>query len=192
MAKDLTQKGFNEFISLLSKDPDEAARKYLSLHERLIKFFEWRDCENAEELTDIVFDRVVGKISGGEKIKNPEAFAVGIAKFVLMENRRASLKTRQLDDDSPELKAIPEKEKEDDDADEKSKDLQCLDECLKELPEEKRKLVISYFDTDEETLISTRKRLAEKLNLSLNSLRIRVCRLKSKLEKCVKTCCEAT
>ncbi len=188
MLKNLSKKDFDKFLLTLNKDRNEAAEKYIALRSRLEKFFEWRDCENAEELTDIVFDRVSKKISEGEIIENVEAYCVTVAKFVLMENRRKVLRNEELNENSAEYVL----ENETENSESKDKQFKCLQECLTKFPAEKKKLLIEYFDTDEKTLIPKRKSLSEKLGLNLNSLRIRVSRLKSKLEECTKECCDKT
>lgn len=178
------------FLKTLDAESSGAAEKYLILRERLERFFEWRDFENVEELTDIVFDRVVKKIAEGEKIENAEAFCISVAKFLLLEKRREDLQKVELDENSRE---IVSGEIEKDSIEEeliKSKRFDCLDKCLAEFPPDKRKLLIGYFDTDEETLIPKRKKLAENLGVNLNSLRIRISRLKTKLENCTKKCCD--
>lgn len=58
------------------------------MRARLIKFFEWRNCESADELTDEVFDRVVKKIASGEQIQNINAYAATVAQFVCKEDSR--------------------------------------------------------------------------------------------------------
>lgn len=179
--------GFDEFLKTLDADRDEASEKYLRLRERLERFFEWRNCENIEDLTDIVFDRTAKKIVEGEKLLNVEAYCVSVAKFVLLENRREVFRTEELDETSSKVIANgPGNEKDLSDI-----RFKCLDSCLGQFPLDDRKLIIGYFDTNETTMISTRKSLAESLGITLNSLRIRVCRLKSKLESCTKQCCES-
>ena len=190
MLKNFSAQDFEKFLITLGKDRDQAAAKYLSLRERLERFFEWRNCEDPEELTDTVFDRVVKKINDGEEIKNAEAYCVSVAKFVLLENRREALRKKELDPDSAEVNSVEDDKGTDESDDLKNKRFKCLDECLAEFPTDKKKLLISYFDTDEKTLIPKRKGLAEKIGINLNTLRIRVSRLKSKLEKCTKECCE--
>ncbi len=63
MLETLTQTGFDKLLATLDADREQAGVKYESLRARLIKFFEWRNCESAEELTDTVFDRIIGKIT---------------------------------------------------------------------------------------------------------------------------------
>ena len=187
MLKGLSTKDFDEFLKTLDAQRDQAAEKYIALRERLERFFDWRDCENSEELTDIVFDRAVKKISEGEKVKNAEAYCVSIAKFVLLENRREVFKHEELDENSP--KQEKESVEEEESGEKKDIKFRCLDECLTNLPGEKRALLIDYFDTDEKTMIPKRKKVAENIGVNLNTLRIRISRLKTKLEVCVKECC---
>jgi RNA polymerase sigma factor (sigma-70 family) len=192
MLKGLSVKDFDVFLAVLGEDREQAGEKYLALRERLERFFEWRGCDNAEELTDIVFDRVTKKIIEGEKVKNIEAYCVSVAKFVLMENRREVLRSEELDENSKIISSGGNESEIDSEEEEKTKQFKCLEECLAKFPEDKRKLIVGYFDTDEKTMISTRKNLAEKIGVNLNSLRIRISRLKTKLEKCTKNCCAET
>jgi DNA-directed RNA polymerase specialized sigma24 family protein len=189
MLENSSQKDFERFLAALDTDSGRAAEKYVALRDRLERFFEWRNCENASELTDIVFDRVMKKIDDGEEIRSAEAYSATVAKFVLMENRREILKNRELDENSMEVADGNEPDGTDEKDELETKRLRCLDRCLEGFPADQSGLLIDYFDTDEETLIPTRQRLAKKLGINLNSLRIRVCRLKSKLEKCMRECC---
>lgn len=192
MLKTLSTKGFEKFLNSLDANREQAAEKYIALRERLEKFFEWRDCENAEELTDTVFDRVAKKIVEGEKIENAEAYCVSVAKFVLMENRRERFKASELDENSREISSNPNGQISNAEDELQKKKFKCLEECLENFPADNRTLLIDYFNTDEKTMIEKRKRLAEKIGINLNSLRIRISRLKSKLEKCTRECFEQT
>ncbi|NNE66058.1 MAG: hypothetical protein HKN33_05775 [Pyrinomonadaceae bacterium] len=190
MFKSSTSEDFEQFLKTLDKDIDQAGEKYVALRQRLEKFFEWRDCENTEELIDIVFDRVTKKITEGEKVQNAEAFCVSVAKFVLLENRRKAFRSRELDENSKEVSAASDSAEPGEEDERGDTRLRCLEECLAKLPDDKRRLIISYFSTEEKTMISARRKLAQEIGTNLNSLRIRVSRLKSKLERCTKECCE--
>lgn len=185
MLKSVSKNDFEQFLQRLDSNREKAAAKYIELRSSLESFFEWRDCDNTEELTDIVFDRLTKKIIEGEKIENIEAFSVSIAKFVVMEYKRKSLRHIDLEEIEETINLAENFESDDF----KKRKLECLKKCLTNLPEKKRQLLIEYYDTEEATMIPKRKSLAEKLELNLNSLRIRVSRLRSKLEKCTKDCC---
>lgn len=172
-------------MAMLDADREQAGAKYESLRVRLIKFFEWRNCESAQDLTDTVFDRVIKKISEGEQIQNIDAYAATVAQFVFKEDCRRRERLFQSIEDNPAAEKIIEKEESEDVR------MNCLERCLAEFSDENRRLIITYHDAaDERTMIATRKRLADSLSVSLNTLRIRVCRLKSKLEECTIDCCK--
>jgi DNA-directed RNA polymerase specialized sigma24 family protein len=185
----LTQTGFDKLLaSLDAADRDEAGAKYEALRSRLVRFFEWRDCESAEELTDAVFDRVTKKIAEGEQIQNINAYSATVAQFVFKEDSRRRAQSLPIEDNPAFENLITgggsDAAEETDEA-----RLDCLEKCLAEFSGENRRLVTAYYDTDERTMIAARKRLADASGISLNTLRIRVCRLKAKLEDCTKDCC---
>jgi DNA-directed RNA polymerase specialized sigma24 family protein len=109
-----------------------------------------------------------------------------------MENRRKVLRSSELDENSAEINSKAVAEDLTEESGIKDKRFKCLDVCLAKFPEDKRELLVKYFDTEEETMIPTRRSLAEKMGININTLRIRISRLKSKLEKCTKECCKET
>lgn len=185
----LTQTEFDKLLASLDTDRERAGAKYEFLRARLIKFFEWRNCQTPEELTDTVFDRITKKIAAGEQIQNVTAYSATIAQFVFKEDCRSRARLFQSIEDNSEAGGFiaangsPEPNETDD------LRFDCLDKCLAEFSDDNRLLITAYYDTDESTMIATRKRLAEASGISLNTLRIRVCRLKAKLEDCTKDCC---
>ncbi len=185
MANGIDQTGFDKLLLLLDANRETAGAKYESLRLRLVKYFEWRNCETAEDLADTVFDRVIKKLSEGEEIQNVNAYSTTVAQFVFLEFSRSRAHFAENIEDNPNIAA---QEIETDEQGENR--LVCLDKCLAEFSDENRKLIIAYYDTDERTMIAARKRLCDSMNISLNTLRIRVCRLKSKLEICTFDCCE--
>ncbi|HEX8116049.1 MAG TPA: hypothetical protein VF521_02140 [Pyrinomonadaceae bacterium] len=187
----LSQTGFDKLLALLDADREQAGAQYESLRARLIKFFEWRNCEAPEELADSVFDRVTRKIESGAQVLNVAAYAVTVAQFIFKEDGRAAARLFQSIEDSPGLEerlavtaATPDATDETDEL-----RLNCLNRCLAKFTDGQRRLVTAYYDTDERTMIGARKRLAAAEGISLNSLRIRVCRLKARLEECTRECC---
>ncbi len=186
----LTQTGFDKLLATLDADREQAGAKYESLRARLVKFFEWRNCEMAEELTDTVLDRVVKKIAEGEQIQNINAYSATVAQFVFKEDCRRRERLFQPIDDNPAIENLIAKDNLSEADETNDRRFNCLEKCLGELSDENRRLVTAYYDNDERTMIATRKRLADSADVSLNTLRIRVCRLKAKLEDCTKDCCE--
>jgi DNA-directed RNA polymerase specialized sigma24 family protein len=187
--KVLTQTSFDQLLAALDADREQAGAKYESLRVRLLKFFEWRNCETPEELTDVVFDRIVKKIAEGEKIQNINAYSATVAQFVFKEDCRRRERLFQSIEDNPAIENLIASDDLSEAIESDDARLNCLEKCLAKFSDENRRLVIAYYDTDERTMIATRKRLADAAGVSLNTLRIRVCRLKAKLEDCTIDCC---
>ncbi len=189
MADTISQADFDKLLALLDAERERAGVKYEALRARLVKFFEWRDCEAAEELADAVFDRVIRKIGEGEAIQNVNAYAAGVAQFVFKEYARTAARRGESLDDNPSLRVIAGKNQPETPDETKNLRFDCLEKCLAEMDSETRRLLIAYHDTEERTMIRARRDLADSLKISLNTLRIRVCRLKNRLENCVRECC---
>ncbi|MBS1793430.1 MAG: sigma-70 family RNA polymerase sigma factor [Acidobacteria bacterium] len=192
MADSVSQNSFEKLLALLdASDREAAGASYEALRARLVRFFEWRGCETPEELADTVFDRLLKKIGEGEEIQNVTAYAATVARFVFKESRRNPAVFAESIDENPAAAGIAARETAEPDA-AGDRRFTCLEKCLGTFDAETRRLLIAYYDTDERTMIATRKRLAESLAVSLNTLRIRVCRLKSRLEGCVRDCCNGS
>jgi len=191
LADGLNQNGFDTLLALFDADREQAGLKYENLRLRLIKYFDWRDCVSSEELADEVFDRVIKKLNEGEIVQNINAYAATVAQFVFKEYCRRKERKHQSIEDNPNIEQLEsngnfaEKLEEIEDIRQT-----CFVNCLQKMDSETRKLLVAYHDTDEATMISARKKLAESMNLNLNTLRIKICRYKSKLEDCTRKCCE--
>jgi DNA-directed RNA polymerase specialized sigma24 family protein len=65
---------------------------------------------------------------------------------------------------------------------------ECFSKCLDELPLNTRELVLTYYKKEKQRKIDHRKVLAERSGMSLNTLRVRVHRIRADLENCIKKC----
>lgn len=185
----MTQSGLDKLLATLDADREQAGARYESLRVRLVKFFEWRNCETPDELTDLVFDRLIKKVAAGEEIQNINAYSTSVAQFVFKEGGRSKERLFQSIEDHPGTERLMATNVSAEKGESDDLRFDCLEKCLMAFTAENRQLVTAYYDTDERTMIATRKRLAGSLSISLNTLRIRVCRLKAKLEGCTIDCC---
>src|SRR5262249_39025375 len=64
--------------------------------------------------------------------------------------------------------------------------LDALSRCLERLNGESRRLVLDYYQGEKQTMIDCRKLLAEALGIPINALRLRVNRIRNRLQDCVK------
>lgn len=177
----LTAEGFEQFLSLLDSDRTRAGELYEEIRTRLLKFFEWRGCAVAEELTDRTFNRVIGKLQAGETIQNAQGYAVGVARLVHLEYLREAERERQLFEQSPVAADVKSFEEEATEA----LRVAAFEECFAALlPDQKRQL-LAYHTGEKQERINNRKALAAELGTPASSLRIRMFRLKAILEECV-------
>lgn len=175
----LTPEAFASFLAILSPDPEVAGEKYEELRQQLIKFFEWRCSFLADQLADETLNRVVKKIQEGEQIeKNILALCLGIARFVFKEYLRHP-ENRRVEVEELSLFAAPQMQQPEDE----DLWLISLRECLSDLPDEDRELIIEYYQEDKQAKIDSRKALAGKLGISINTLFSRAKRIRDRLER---------
>ena len=189
----LTQEAFDKLLARLGSDRELAGARYELLRANLIGYFRRQGMTSTSELADETIDRVARKIAQGEEI--PDASLPGyfhsVARNVWREHLRGN--NRVTDD----LEALPYGSHPATDPASKEAQLQddlqaeqrfdCLEACMQKLSAEDHKLLADYYLMEGEH-IEGRKRLAEQMGTTLPSLRVRVMRLKEKLQRCVTDC----
>jgi DNA-directed RNA polymerase specialized sigma24 family protein len=175
----LSKSSFDNFLAVLDADRYRAAQKYESLRTRLVKFFEWRACRFADNLADETLDRVARKIDLGEQINDHLNYTYGVARLVYLETVKQQAKEQAVIINLPVSNNGFYEE---------NPQLGCLEACLEKLSEANRKMILHYYYNDKQAKIDYRKKLAEKLEISLNALRIKTLRIRAKLEECVLKC----
>ena len=191
---ELDKEALNGLLARLDADRQRAGEKYELIRAQLIKFFECRGCVSPRDLADETINRVARKIMEGEQI-HPDALAgyfYGVARNVFREHLRS------LEREAPLLDDLPPSEHPSTDPIELGqrqterlnleRRLECLESCVKHLPPEHRTLIISYYEGEERVKIENRRRMAQALGIPINILRIRVHRIREKLERCVIGC----
>ena len=122
-----------------------------------------------EDLADETITRVTRKLPQikSSYVGNPANYFYGIAKRVYLEDRRRV----------PVQKFLPTNSVKED----KELLFQRLDYALSKLEQADRELVLSYYQGDGQGKIEHRKALANQMGLSLNTLRLRIYRIRSQL-----------
>lgn len=177
---------FEEILAWLNPDREVAATRYVQLHKNFVKLFRWRGFSDPEGLTDEVFDRVGKKVHEVRPTYegDPEFYFRAVANNVVKENLK-KVKTRVVldDDELPEPTATQEEEDE--------KNLQeCLKSCLPKLSPKNRKLIVAYYAKEKQAKIDNRIELAQQLGMSVNTLRVKVHRIRQSLQQCIESCLE--
>lgn len=169
---------FDQLLAAFHADREQAGRAYEEMRQRLVKFFSWEGCLHPEEWADEVLNRVARKLEAGEAIASVTAYAAGVARLALKEALRKQQRSRPLEGEFAVMPVeLPDQRL-----------AECLTRCLSELPVDGRKLIVDYYQGDAGGRIRQRQAMAERLGISLNSLRNRALRLRDRLEKCLTEC----
>jgi DNA-directed RNA polymerase specialized sigma24 family protein len=178
----LTKEAFAKLLAHLDPDAERAGERYETLRMTLVKFFDWRGAHFPEECADETFNRVARKIESGEVVRDITTYCHGVARMIFLESTRGpEHKKVSLDAVSSSGAGNPAPE-------EANPRRDCFDQCLGNLSEESRRLILEYYESERRGKIDNRLSLAEKLGIPLNALRSRVQRVRAKLEHCVNQC----
>lgn len=172
----MTADELDALLRFLDPDRERAGDRYEAIRHRLIRLFEWRGCFSAEDLADETINRVARRVSQGLALDKPDPYAYfcGVAHLVHKEAIRREQKERKRDSELPPPNP-PE--------DEPDPRLDHLRHCLQLLNAEQQRLVLRYHQEDQR--IRARKELCQELGIEMNALRIRVHRLRRKIESCI-------
>ena len=184
----LSREGFDRLLDVLDPDREAAGARYEDLRRRLVRFFTWRGGHAPEELADETLDRVARRVAEGEAIRadDPAVYVHGVARNVLREawaRQRAHPEPGGLDAQALAGTSAPP-----DEGAERERRLACLESCVGRLPPETRGLVWRYYAEEKRAKIEGRRELAERLGIGIGALRIRMHRIRARLEGCVRGC----
>jgi DNA-directed RNA polymerase specialized sigma24 family protein len=155
----------------------------------LIGLFEYRGCEDADELADETLDRTARAIlkQGFTFEGNPIAYMRGVARNIYLESRR---KNRAVSQELlPELGDIVAQAPSE--AANTEPLFACLEDCLARLPDERRSLLLRYYQGQKSAKVDGRQQLAQEKGIELNALRIQVFRLRNVVRQCVNRCAKS-
>lgn len=190
-----TKGAFRQFLRWLDEGVESDGERYLEIRRRLVLYFDRRNCTEPDELADETLSRVANKLQEQGEITDlsPAHYCYVIARFVYLEHlRQPEHKHKSIEqlahatgaqfERSVSGSSVARQDRED----EKEKLLDSLESCLKSLAPADRELILEYYQGDGRTKIQSRRKLAERLGLSANALSIRACRIRTKVEECVR------
>jgi DNA-directed RNA polymerase specialized sigma24 family protein len=188
----LTPVAFRRLLDWLDEGADSGGQKYLEMRRRLAAYFDRRNCPVPDELADETLSRVARRLEEEGVIESdtPARYCYIVARFVFMEHLRATQKDQLLlGDIRRQSHANNFAAAEADDKREiKEKMLDCLEQCTGELEPLSREIITRYYTGKERVKIENRRALAEELGITANALSIRACRIRDKLEACLRAC----
>jgi RNA polymerase sigma factor (sigma-70 family) len=174
----LTPEEFEALLRMLDPDREKAGELYESIRRKLIRLFECRGCAHSEDLADETFNRVARKCAEGLKIEreDPYAYFCGVAHRIFQEVVRRELRKKRAEESGDWPPSVQDEEEPD-------FRLEPLRQCLGTLESAQRRLLLRYYE--DEQRIRSRKGLCDELRIPMNALRIRVHRLRRKVETCI-------
>lgn len=193
----ITPSAFHQLLNWLDEGVNSDGQSYLETRRRLVIFFDRKNCPAPDELADETLNRVARRLEEEGKIESdaPAKYCYVTARFVFMEYLRAKDKTSvPLDSvlQLPQVNKLAVTEAETEERNLKEKRLNCLEQCVGKLETGNREIILSYYFGAEKIKIENRRALSEKLGISANALSIRACRIRDKLETCVRKCVAET
>ena len=176
---------FDEILAWLNPDRDVAGTIYVQLRQDLTKIFTWNRCPDPDGLTDEVFDRVAKKVHEVRKtyVGDPKLYFYGVARNLIKEIPK-KIKT-QISLQGTEPASDPRREAEQETAHMRE---DCLRSCLQKLSNEKRELIVAYYARDKQAKIDHRIEMAQRLGISVETLRVKAFRIRAILEQCLERC----
>lgn len=174
----ITPEAFAALLAALG-DSSSIGAHYENLRAKLIFFFSRRLLQFPEDLADEVLDRLAFRLSRGTEIASIEAFALGIARHVALEQSKRKDVHRGVDnaffDNVPASSPTQSNEEE----------IVRMERCLKKLPSSESRLLRGYYLSSVNNFIQARRNLADELGVSPLALRQRVFLARQKLRECM-------
>lgn len=178
----LTKETFDCFLARLAANRDEAGKKYEDIRLKLLKYFQWCGSAVPDIDADETLNRVMRKIEEGADVYNLNGYIYGVARLVHTESYKRRHRKQELDaGDLVELSSLGI------DA-EAAQRQECLERCLCCLSDADREVITEYYRYEKAEKITCRKRLAERLGVSMATLRVKMHRQRLNLEECVEKC----
>lgn len=179
---------FQEILAWLNPDREVAATMYVQLRHDLAKIFTFRGCTDPEGLTDEVFDRVAKKVLEVRPtyIGDPRLYFRAVANNLVKEDQKRA--RTQVSLEEPELREPATTESDEDDAEDME---ECLRSCLQKLNAENRKLIVNYYAKEKQAKIDHRSELAQQFGISVETLRVKVYRIRVSLQGCIERCLDS-
>src|SRR5687768_13013541 len=178
----MTPDDFEELLLWLDPDPDSTgvpnrdrgAEKHEKIRQRIIRIYNNRQFNRAEEIADVALERVGAKAKKLRTtyIGDPALYIYAVAKRVYREFLREANVVIP-----PPLPV--------DDPNEVELRHAWLQHCLETLKPESRELILSFYQGEKREKIENRKRLAAQLGITSRALSLRVLQTRRKLYACM-------
>lgn len=163
----------------LDEDREAAGENYVLLRRKLVRFFEWRGAVSPDDCADRTLNVAARRIADGEEVRSLPSYCGGVARMVLLEERRTAERERIA------LHALPSPHPADSATDDEARQ-RAFEACLEALPADSRELILAYYQGDGRARIAAREQMATRLGIPMNALRIRAHRIRARLEEALR------
>ena len=181
-----TDESWKKFLTWLDPDVESAAQRYEEIRAALIAYFRKERWPGAEDMADEVINRVIrrGQELFDSYVGDPKNYFKSSAKNLHLDYVRKypPQPDVQFHEEADHRTTFDEKKEMED------RRYACLEECVRRLTEENRKLAIAYHEKEKGAKIEHHKELAESFGITINALRLRMFRIHAMLRDCVTKC----
>lgn len=175
----IAKEPFDELLDWLDSDREIAAQKYETIRTGLIRVFVSHGVSDGAFYADETIDRVMRRLPEIRPtfVGEPARYFNGVARNILREAIRNNKEVL------PEVMPDPVSEEGD-----SSDLLDCLKQCLKHLPDDRKELILDYHLYHGRAKVELHREMAAELSISEGALRTRAHHLRVSLEECVNEC----
>jgi DNA-directed RNA polymerase specialized sigma24 family protein len=160
----------NQLLAVFDSDPKRAEERYRELHQKLVRYFEWNQAADPEDMAQEALKRGITRLQEGQRITtdDPAGYFFGIARNLVREGWNAR-KTEPLEDQplpsaQPSFRSLNPSEQ-----------AIFLRQCLRTLPKDDMEMLIAYVEGNGEAW-------GQRAGLEPGALRLRIHRLRKRLE----------
>ena len=170
---------FDRLLAWLDEGTESRGERYLEMRQRLVDYFGRRDCPVPEDLADETLNRVARRLEETGSIDDvvPARYCYIVAKFVFLESLRRPRQVELVAQSAEAAVAQAANEPA-----ENERTFGCLEQCLQSCSIADRALILNYYQTTSGSARENRRQLAQRLEVTANSLAIRACRIRGRLE----------
>jgi len=189
----LTKASLQRLLNWLDGGVSSDGQTYVEVRRRLREYFERKNCRGSDDLADETLTRVARRLEeeGITLAETPARYCYIVARFVFLEHLR-EIKAHPIvaaASSGVELRSsVPSAEDAAEATRAREKLLACLERCIEALDPLNRRIITRYYIGSERVKIDNRRALAESLGLTMNAVTIRACRIRTRLEACVRRC----
>lgn len=172
-----SNESFEDILGKLEPTAPTTQEAYKQCRSKMVKFFQWRFCEDSVALADETIGRFFEQHSSGTQVAPDKLYSYlyGIALHVFFEFLRKKKKTDRIRDKIKELWQLPVLGSD--------KRRECQKHCLERLESDKEDLLRRYYLTNEEP-----EDIAIDMGITVGTLRLRIYRIKLELRTCSEDC----